>query len=280
MSKGGAKDILNVAICQMTSVDDYQKNLLQIQDLLTQIKKPEDTDLICFPENALFQRLSEGERVQTFELSDSVFDPLVLYATKYKTYIYLGSVPLNIKKQVHNSSVMITPEGKKEALYQKIHLFDIDLEGASPIRESDAFVHGEGPKVYDIHGWKFGLSICYDLRFSELYYYYSQKTVDVICIPSAFTVPTGEAHWHILTRARAIETQSYVLAAAQGGNHGGRRKTYGHSVAINPWGEIIGEVEGDRKIIEVELKRSEISRARKQIPMREHRRRRKARLDT
>lgn len=134
--------------------------------------------------------------------------------------------------------------------YQKIHLFDIKLEGQEAFRESDEFANGTLPAIIDVKGFKIGLSICDDVRFSELYHQYHRHQVDVITVPSAFLVTTGLAHWHTLLRGRAIEGQCYVVAPAQTGVHtsahgkAGQRETFGHSLAVNPWGEILVEVNG------------------------------------
>jgi predicted amidohydrolase len=150
-------------------------------------------------------------------------------------------------------------------------LFDIQLAGQEAIRESDEFNHGDGPSILDIKGWKWGLSICYDLRFSELYSKYAHQAVDIISVPAAFLVPTGEAHWHTLLRARAIESQAFVVASAQSGSHKGIRETYGHSLIVNPWGAILLDMTTVGVSV-MELKKSDIKRVREQIPMSSHRR--------
>ena len=132
--------------------------------------------------------------------------------------------------------------------------------------------NGSKTKIIELDGWKIGLSICYDLRFAELFLAYRQAGVDLILIPSAFTVPTGRAHWEILLRARAIESQCYVAAAAQAGDHEGARSTYGHSMIIGPWGQILSQrtTEDQPRILGVRLDRSEIEKVRQQIPMASH----------
>ncbi|OQW49003.1 MAG: hypothetical protein A4S09_12880 [Proteobacteria bacterium SG_bin7] len=264
---------LKIALCQMTSVDDVQTNIDQAFSLIQQIKGK--VALISLPENCLYLRTDDKEKVPEFRLEDKVFAPFVKFAQEHRTFIHLGSVPLKKGDELYSTSVIISDSGKLSADYSKIHLFDVDVEGARSVRESHTYAHGEHPKVIEIHGWKVGLSICYDLRFSELFLDYSKYPVDLILLPAAFLVPTGKAHWDILLRARAIESQSFVAAAAQCGKHIGKvgeRTTYGHSMVIDPWGTKMVEAEEEIGIIEATLEKSRIQKVRRQIPMKNHRR--------
>ncbi len=269
---------LSVAVCEMTSVDEVSKNLQQILTLLKPLES-ERLDLICFPENSLFFRIHESEPRVGLTLEDPAIQRLARWASEHKTTLHLGSVPLMDQGKAYNASLLLTPDGNIQPDYRKIHLFDVDVTGQKSIRESDFFVHGEKPFLFSLQGWKFGSSICYDLRFSELYNYYAREQVDVILIPSAFLVPTGQAHWDILVRARAIESQAYVLAAAQGGRHmgvkGGARATFGHSMIVDPWGVVLAEckdVEAQGRIFRAVLRKDRIAKVRAQIPMASHRR--------
>jgi len=262
-------DILKVAVCEMTSTDDWQKNQT---DVLAKLRAlPDGTQFVSFPENSLYMRLKEGAKIPPVELQDPIFKPLSAVALDKKLWIHLGSVPLILNGRTQNATVMIDPSGKLTSPYQKLHLFDVEISGHKSYRESDQFLHGTKPSIIDVNGWKLGLTICYDLRFAELYNYYAQNEVDMILVPSAFTVPTGLAHWEILLRARAIESQCYVLAAAQGGQHSPGRETYGHSVIIDPWGKILAEATVEHKVISSTLNLSEIKKVRTQIPMKHHR---------
>jgi predicted amidohydrolase len=270
---------LKIAVCQLTSIDDFEANLKQIFALLESLES-DAPDLVCFPENTLFFRIREGTQPQFVEVTDEKIKRLSRWASKFGSVLHIGSVPLKRGGRLYSSSLVLTPDGAVHDNYQKIHLFDVDVEGHKPVRESDVFTHGSEPAVFEIKGWKFGSSICYDLRFAELYLHYAKLEVDVILIPSAFLVPTGRAHWEVLTRARAIESQAYVLAAAQGGIHrgvdGGERGTYGHSMVISPWGEILATVPepftDQERVLRATLKRDRIVRVRAQIPMKNHRR--------
>lgn len=237
-------------------------------------------DIVCFPENALYLRLNEKTPIPPIEANSEFLKELSKWAVRNKSVIHIGSVPLRRHDKIFNSSIVLTADGAVHDNYQKIHLFDVDVQGEKRVRESDTFAHGTEPCVFTVKGWTFGSSICYDVRFAELYLHYAKLGVDVILVPAAFLVATGRAHWEILIRARAIECQAYLLAAAQGGTHvgvqGGSRSTYGHSMIVDPWGEVIAACpenfqENDR-ILRAVLKRDLIDRVRAQIPMKNHRR--------
>ncbi len=272
-------DSLKVAVCQLTSIDDFQTNLKQILSLLERLES-DVPDLVCFPENALYFRMRDATAVPGIEPKDEIVHAISHWAVRFGSVVHLGSVPLKRGGRLYNSSLVLTSDGAVHDTYSKIHLFDVDVEGAKPHRESDTFVHGSEPAVFMVKGWKFGSSICYDLRFAELYLHYAKLEVDALLIPSAFLVPTGLAHWEVLTRARAIECQAYVLAAAQGENHhgiqGGSRATYGHSMIIDPWGAVVAQTPSgfsdEQRIIRATLSRERINRVRAQIPMKSHRR--------
>lgn len=266
---------LQVAVLQLTSTDDIDSNLMMIEALLEQV--PDGTRLICLPENCLYMRLNEGEEIESIPLSHFAIERLCEYARKKNYYIHLGSVPVLLPDgHMYNSSVLIRPDGIAEASYQKLHLFDIQLEGQKPLRESDRFRHGQQTSSFDVDGWRIGESICYDVRFSELYSIYAREEVDLILIPAAFLVKTGQAHWEILLRARAIESQAFVIAAAQTGihqgAHGGYRETFGHSMIVHPWGQIIELKKEGVGLLVATLHKDEAHRVRSQIPMKYHRR--------
>ncbi len=262
----------------MNSVDDVDTNFRQIVNLLSEIKKNDEIDLACFPENSLYMRIKEGEVIEGLTLDHKVFSLLKNEANKRGIFLHLGSVAMRVGGQLRNASVTVTPLGEVSITYEKIHLFDIDIENHAPVRESDVYLHGEEPKILELHGWHFGQTICYDLRFSELFNWYAQHAVEAMLVPASFLVPTGKAHWHVLLRARAIESQAYVIAAAQAGQHhslkkSGLRETFGHSLVIDPWGQILaeGNPEGPQ-LLKVKLDLEKIKAVRKQIPMANHRR--------
>ncbi len=269
---------LNVAVCQLTSGDSVDQNIRDIEAILGSFVDPSGLDLVSFPENSLYFRINDGDPRVGLTLEDKAVLQLSRWSKAHQVTLHIGSVPLVDGNKVTNATVLLTPDGKITVPYKKIHLFDVDVEGHVRVRESDFFTPGTEPGFFEIKGWKFGASICYDVRFSELFLRYAREAVDVILIPSAFIVPTGRAHWDILVRARAIECQAYVLAAAQGGVHkspsGGTRETYGHSLIVDPWGQILGECldGGSSRILRATLKSEKIDAVRRQIPILSHRR--------
>lgn len=269
------KHSLRVGVIQTTSTDNVEANLNQISKALKKLRGKK-LDLVCLPENALYFRLKPAlAKGFGFDLTESFWRHFQNWSAEENCEILIGSVPLKEKGYVTNATIRV--RGKKlEPVYRKIHLFDVDVKGAPPVRESEQFRHGDFPEVIDINGWKIGLTICYDLRFSELFYKYARQGVHLLMVPAAFLVPTGKAHWHILLRARAIESQAFVVAAAQSGTHRSgphRRHTYGHSLVIEPWGAILKESKKKGPdVLVAELDPELLARVRAQIPMADHRR--------
>lgn len=270
------KNHFNIAIGQMNSTDSVEKNLQQIKELLSQVSPA--TELICFPENSLYMRIKEGEKIEGIELSNPAFSELAMEAKARKQFLHLGSVALRENGVLKNASILVTPDGEVRPSYYKIHLFDIEMEGHPPVRESDVYQHGATPEILKINDWQLGQSICYDLRFAELYSWYAARDVEVILIPASFLVPTGRVHWEILLRARAIESQAFIVAAAQAGTHtstkgSGHRETYGRSMIIDPWGQIVAEAKTlTPEVLEFKLSLEKVITVRRQIPMKNHRR--------
>ena len=189
-------------------------------------------------------------------------------ATDYGIWLHVGSIAvLNDTGEISNRTFLIGPDGKIEARYDKIHMFDVDLGGSEVYRESDTYKPGTAATIADIPWGQLGLTICYDLRFPSLYNLLAQSGAHMIAVPSAFTQSTGRAHWHVLLRARAIETGCWIFAAAQCGSHGKGRKTYGHSLIVNPWGEIVSEAGDEPEFIMADIDLSEVDNARQSIPV-------------
>lgn len=267
---------MKIALAQLNSNDEIEQNLLAMTKLI-ELACDQKPDLILFPENSLFFRLNSADEVKALSFKDSAFQNLIALVNKVRIAIHLTTALKDESGQVFNASALLRPDQKPEILYRKIHLFDIELNGQKPIRESDCFMHGEKENIFELNGFRFGSSICYDVRFSELYFKYAKQSVDVILVPAAFLVKTGEAHWQVLLRARAIESQCYVLAPAQSGKHTGNdpsqfRETYGHTMAISPWGQIVAEKNSGVGLVYVELNKNDIQSVRDQIPMKNHRR--------
>lgn len=266
---------LKIGLAQMNSNDDIQRNLKQILDLLNSIKEP--VDIVFFPENSLFFRMSESASVQYLKIDAPEFKKIADVCAEKSMHVHLGSVAFKENDVPANASILITPAKKVIQSYTKIHLFDIQLNQEKAIRESDCFKRGESPSIFNLKGWRFGQTICYDVRFSELYRYYSSKKVDVLLVPAAFLKKTGAAHWHILNRSRAIESQCYVVSSAQMGPHSSAkdssvvRETFGHALCVSPWGEVIADLETVPTISILELDKAQIENVKKQIPMDDHR---------
>lgn len=240
------KQPLGIGLIPMTSADDVEVNL---QNLLSKLSFFENkkTDLIVFPENSLFFNFHTNLRKEdALTLDHPAFKKLSAWATKHNTYLHTGGIPMLADDgKAYNTAVLITPSGELKSVYRKIHLFDVDV-GGTVYKESSSVASGPTPEVIEINGWKIGLTICYDIRFAELFVHYHRQQVDLILVPAAFTVPTGRAHWATLLKARAIETQAFIVAPAQGGVHKSttlpeakEKQTWGESLVIAPWGDIL-----------------------------------------
>jgi predicted amidohydrolase len=183
-------------------------------------------------------------------------------------FLHIGSLAIALGDgRFANRSVLFDPKGAIVSTYDKIHLFDADIDGSNAYRESATYAGGEVAVVADIEPFRLGFSICYDMRFPALYRALAGAGAQVIAVPSAFTVPTGQAHWHVLLRARAIETGCFILAAAQGGGHENGRATYGHSLIVSPWGKVIAEADGAAPgLVVAALDLDAVAEARQRVP--------------
>ncbi len=195
-------------------------------------------------------------------------------ARSLKLYVNIGSLSLKVSpEKAVNRSFLIDPEGEIVARYDKIHMFDVDLAGGESYRESRNYRPGELAVASDLPWGRLGMTVCYDLRFPALYRALAETGASFLGIPSAFTRPTGEAHWHVLMRARAIENGCYVFAAAQGGTHENGRETYGHSLVVDPWGRVIAEGSTEPGVVFADIDPAEVAVARGRIPSLQHGRR-------
>ena len=236
------------ALIQMTSGIDPAANLATIDRALAEAAA-QGAAMAFLPEMSL---LLDRDRTRSAghiaREADSPWpSALQAMAQKHRIWLHSGSMPLladDGERRVNRSHV-IAADGDIRARYDKIHMFDVSLPSGENWRESATYVGGDALAVVETPLGRMGLTICYDLRFPELYRALADRGAAVIAIPAAFTVSTGEAHWHVLMRARAIETQCHVVAAAQCGTHGDGRQTFGHSLAIDPWGAILADAEGE-----------------------------------
>ena len=265
---------LRVACIQMCSGDDVDANLARTEELLGKAAG-QGADLALLPENFAFMSADDAARrtVAEPEAKSRILDFLSRRAREHSLAVIGGSIALAHagSAKIRNTCPVYSHRGELLGLYDKMHLFDVDLEGES-YRESDVIVPGDIPLSVNVKGWNIGLSICYDIRFPELYRYYADTECHAASIPAAFTVPTGMAHWETLLRARAIENQIYVLAAGQWGSHPGGRETWGHSMIVDPRGDVLAKKEEGDGVIVADLEMKFLQRVRRSLPALQHRR--------
>jgi predicted amidohydrolase len=195
-------------------------------------------------------------------------------ARKFGIYVHVGSLAIKVSPdRAANRGFLIDPKGAIASRYDKIHMFDVDLDGGESYRESRTYRPGEQAVLADLPWGRLGVTICYDLRFPALYRALAEAGATMLAIPSAFTKQTGEAHWHVLMRARAIENGCFVFAAAQGGKHENGRETFGHSLIVDPWGRILAEGGTEPGVVMAEIDMGEVTKARSRVPSLQHGRR-------
>ena len=266
-------DSMRVASIQLNSVRDISQNLMKVGELLAEAAD-EGVKLAVLPEN--FAHMGGDEQEKREAAEDQQNSPILRFlsdqAVKHDMAIIGGSLLLKGDHGLlRNSSPAFDANGKLLAVYDKIHLFDMDYLGQS-YHESALIEPGSKPLSIELDAWRIGLSICYDLRFPELYRLYARAGCGILCNVAAFTAVTGSAHWEPLLRARAIENQSYLIASAQVGKHADGRETWGHSMVIDPWGEIIAELPEGEGVITADLSVGNLDLIRKSMPVLQHRR--------
>jgi predicted amidohydrolase len=228
---------------------------------------PEMTNIMEVKRDRLFANIADED-------ADPTLAGLRALARKLALTIHVGSLAIKVSPdRAANRSLLIDPRGDIVARYDKIHMFDVDLAGGESYRESRNFRAGDQAVTADLPWGRLGLSVCYDLRFPSLYRALAEAGCTMLSIPSAFTRQTGEAHWHVLLRARAIENGAYVFAAAQGGTHENGRETYGHSLIVDPWGRVVAEGGTDPGVVIAEIDPAQVASARSRIPSLQHGRR-------
>jgi len=262
----------NVACIQNSAIDDLAYNIQDSTELIREAVA-QGAHLVCLPE--YFTCLEQRDTLyleRGFSANDHPapghFGAL---AKELNVWLLLGSLPIKLNDtKVANRSMLLNPAGKIAQTYDKIHLFDVRLKKGESYRESNTVQAGSRACTADLPWGRLGLSICYDLRFPQLYRILSHAGADFISIPAAFTATTGAAHWHVLVRARAIETGCYVFAPGQCGRRPWGRRTYGHSLIVDPWGEIIADGGEERGFIVAEVDPRKVGEARTMIPALEH----------
>ena len=269
-------EFLRAAAIQMVSTADVDANLRTASELLEE-SAARGAKLAVLPEN--WSLMGNNERDKLVYQEDFGSGPLQEFlsgkARSLGLWLLGGSIPLSTgdPDHVYNSCLLFDPDGRCTARYDKIHLFDVSVarDGSETYRESDTFAPGSDITVANTPFGNIGMTICYDLRFPELYRRMLSRDITIIAIPSAFTQTTGKQHWEILLRARAVENLCYVIAAAQGGKHNEKRATWGHSMIVGPWGDILASMETGPGVVCADLDLLYQQETRKSFPALEHR---------
>ena len=240
---------MRVAVCQMRSGDDVERNLALVERLLTEAADG-GAELAALPEYLEYMGPASVRSSIATPVPGPLSERLGALARARSMWVLAGGLLEAAEDRVHDTSVLLAPDGEVAASYRKIHLYDVDLPDQPPIRESDSIAPGDRLVTQRVGDARIGLSICYDVRFPELYRGLMAQGAQVLCVPAQFQHTTGRDHWHTLLRARAIENQCFVVAPAQWGTFGDAdegRRSYGHSLVVDPWGRLLVEApeEGD-----------------------------------
>ena len=271
---------LKIAALQMVSTPDVDRNLAAATRLMAQAADA-GVRLVALPEYFCLLGRSDRDKLAIAETLDDgpIQAHLAAAARRLGLWVIGGTLPLRTTgpdadadpERVLNSCLVWSPDGQRVARYDKIHLFAFD-NGRERYDEGRVLHAGTEPVALDVEGWRIGLSICYDLRFPELYRALMRPPCDLIVVPSAFTHTTGAAHWELLLRTRAVENQCYVLAPAQGGLHENGRRTWGHSLLADPWGDLLACQDEGEAVVAGLLDRERLAAVRQQLPALAHRR--------
>jgi predicted amidohydrolase len=268
-----------VACVQFTAGPDPEPNLAVASDLVRRARDA-GADLIATPEASNF--IEQGKRRRDkarSEVDDPFLEGMRAVARETGAWLLLGSLVVDPsgergaapgEARLANRSLLIDAGGAVVARYDKIHMFDIDLPGGESYRESNAYRPGGGTVVAETPWGRLGMSVCYDVRFPNLYRALAHAGADFLAVPSVFTVPTGKVHWHVLLRARAIENGCFVFAAAQWGEHVGGRRSYGHSLIVDPWGEVLADAGEGVGVVSARIEVARIAEVRRMVPSLQH----------
>jgi nitrilase len=268
---------MKVSLIQMNSISDKAANILAATRLVERAVAEEKPDWICLPECFDYMggdRQSKAAAAETFP-DGPAYGAMRGLAKKHRVFIHAGSILEKAQGQerIHNTTVAFDRGGGEIARYRKIHMFDITAPDGAEYRESAAFAPGEAVVTYPCEDMIVGCSICYDLRFPDLFQALVAKGAEMIALPAAFTQLTGKDHWEVLCRARAIETEAYFLAAAQTGAHiagNQTRQTYGHSLVVDPWGHVTAKASDGVGLVSTRIDRERVMKVREQIPVAKH----------
>lgn len=256
---------MRVGLVQINSQENRQHNVARAIELIGQAAA-QGAELVALPECVTFLGRREHHAANAESIDGDTAQAFAAVAKRHGIWLHGGSI---IEKtgqgKDYNTTLVFNPQGERVAVYRKIHLFDVDIAPGS-YRESDTYLPGEQIVTTDINGVSLGLTICYDMRFPELYRCLALAGAKVIAVPAAFTAFTGKDHWEPLLRARAIENQCYIIAPAQWGEHPVGRQCYGRSIIINPWGTVIAQAPDGEGVVVANLDMAELDRIRKSVP--------------
>ncbi len=269
---------MKIALIQMSSQPDLRRNLAEVERLMTEAVAGRP-DLIVLPEHFDWMGGSSDDKraAADFVPGGKAYDCVQDFARRHRVFVHAGSLMERCVQsgKVFNTTVIFDAEGSHVGAYRKIHLFDITTPNGARYAESSVVTAGDDLLIYELNGWKIGCAICYDLRFSRLFDRLVQEAVDILILPAAFTRQTGEAHWEVLCRARAIEYQAFFVACGQCGSYpslnGEPRETFGTSLVVDPWGEVIANAGQKPCVLHVKLDRKRLDDVRELIPMTSHR---------
>ncbi|MFO0389672.1 MAG: carbon-nitrogen hydrolase family protein [Alphaproteobacteria bacterium] len=276
--------VIKIALLQMTSGADIAENITRFEALAAEAAA-QGAQFIATPENIFLMEESGKPRSFYMQAEHPGVKTAAEVAKKYKVWLLIGSVavlpdnplPEGEGIKTYNRSILFNPQGEIAAHYDKIHLFDVEVGDGQNYRESAKIIAGDRAVVATITPFltlppqwggdiMLGMSICYDVRFPHLYRALAQKGAEILAVPAAFTAVTGEAHWHTLLRARAIENGCFVIAPAQCGTHPGNRKTFGHSLVVDPWGKVLADGGTEEGVVLVDIDLGDVAKARAKIP--------------
>lgn len=265
---------MKIAVHQMCSSTDPEKNVASMVAAIGEAASAGARFYFAPEMSVLLDRDRARAAGQISEEGGAHLQALQAAAANARIWAHIGSMAVGdpVSGKLANRSLVIDDQGKVAGRYDKVHLFDVDLSTGESWRESSAYVAGDAPVMVGTSLGRMGLSICYDMRFPDLYSRLSRAGADLFAVPAAFTVPTGRAHWHTLLRARAIESEAFVVAAAQCGLHEDGRQTYGHSLVVDPWGEVLLDMGEDEGLGFADINLARLDEVRAQIPVHANRR--------
>jgi predicted amidohydrolase len=257
----------------MTSLPDLQKNLVQAEELID-LAVRQGAELVALPENFPFLGEEQDKLAQADTIAQESEKFLRTMAQRFQITLLGGGFPVPVSNgKVYNTALLVGPNGEELARYEKVHLFDVNVPDGNTYQESGTVV--AGMRMPPVHPSKelgnLGLSVCYDVRFPELYRHLSQMGAEVLFVPAAFTAYTGKDHWQVLLQARAIENTCYVIAPAQTGRHYAMRQTHGHAMIIDPWGQVLADAGDQPGVAIAEITPTRLEQVRRQMPCLQHR---------